>query len=174
VDTVRNVRELIAGGEIEDYESIRHVVEHRTRDNARTPMQWSDEPHAGFTEGEPWIPVNDNYPEINVAGERERTPSVLTYYETLIDLRDRTEALVYGDYDLHRPDDEQLFVYARTLDDERVVVVINFSPDECSVGLDPVEESASLLLSNYETVPDAPGGTLDLRPYETRLYGNAR
>ncbi|QCC48595.1 glycoside hydrolase family 13 protein [Halobellus limi] len=170
VDTVRNVRELIADGEVEDYASIRHVVEHRTRDNARTPMQWDDTAHAGFTDGEPWIPVNDNYPEINVARERERTPSVLSYYESLIDLRERTDALVYGGYELHRPDDEQLFVYTRTLDDERVVVAINFSDREATADLDVLDPEASLLVSNYEDVTATPAETLELRPYETRVY----
>ena len=173
VDTVRNVRELIAAGAVADYESIRHVVEHRTRDNARTPMQWDDTAHAGFTDGEPWIPVNENYADINVASERERTPSVLSFYEALIDLRREREALVYGSYDIHRPDDEQLFVYTRTLDDDQVVVVINFSDSAATADLDALDAEASLLCGNYDDVAAEPNGPLELGPYEARLYGQS-
>ena len=108
VDTVRNVRELIADGVYGGDGEVRHVVEARSRDNARTPIQWTDGRHAGFTDGDPWLPVNDDYERVNAARERERTPSVLSYYRTLIDVRGDTEPLQYGSYELHYPDDEQL------------------------------------------------------------------
>ena len=170
VDSLRNVRELIDDGVVEEYDAIRHVVEYRSRDNARTPVQWDDSPHAGFTDGEPWIPVNDDYREVNVARERSRSPSVLGYYRRLIELRGATPALVRGSYDLHHPDDEQLFVYTRRLDHEAAVVAINFSPDPRAADLDPLDGSASLLVGNYEDVPEASDGAVDLRPYEARVY----
>ena len=170
VDSVRNVRELIDDGVVDDYDAIRHVVEFRSRDNARTPVQWDDSPNAGFTDGDPWLPVNDDYHEVNVARERARSPSVLSYYRRLIALREETPALVSGTYDLHYPDDEQLFVYTRTGTDRRVVVAINFSAERRSADLDLVDGSVSLLLGNYEDVPDGSDGAVDLRPYETRLY----
>ncbi|MBB6646964.1 alpha-glucosidase [Halobellus ruber] len=169
VDTVRNVRELIEDGLIENYEAIRPVVEYRSRDNARTPMQWDDTPHAGFTDGEPWIPVNDDYPEINVA-RQEGSASVLSYYRDLIALRRGTDALVRGAYDLFHPDDEQLYVYTRTLEGREVVVAINFSDGDRRARLDPLHAEASLLLSNYDDVADAPDGAVELRPYEARVY----
>jgi len=171
VDSVRNVRELIDDGVVDDYDAIRHVVEYRSRDNARTPVQWDDSPDAGFTDGDPWLPVNDDYPEVNVARERSRSPSVLSYYRRLIELRAETPALVSGAYDLAYPDDDQLFVYTRTGPDRRVVVAINLSPDPCSAALDGVDGSSPLLLGNYEDVPAAGDGPVDLRPYEARLYG---
>ena len=174
VDTVRNVRELLATGVVDDYSEIRHVVEARSRDNARTPMQWSDGPHAGFTDGEPWLPVNGDSREVNVAHERERTPSVLSYYEKLITLRDATDPLVHGDYELFSPDDEHLYVYARTLGDDQAVVVLNFSAEARSTDAEPVAASASLLLGNYDTVPERPGERFDLRPYEARVYEQPR
>ena len=171
VDSVRNVRELIDEGIVDDYDAIRHIVEYRSRDNARTPVQWDDSPHAGFTDGEPWLPVNDDYREVNVARERAQSPSVLSYYRRLIALRRETPALVTGAYDLAYPDDDQLFVYTRTGEDRRVVVAINLSPDPRSVALDGVDGSASLLVGNYGDVSEADDGLVDLRPYEARLYG---
>ncbi|WP_435183091.1 alpha-glucosidase [Halobellus sp. EA9] len=170
VDTVRNVEELIDDGVIEDYEEIRPVVEYRSRDNSRTPMQWSDAEHAGFTDGEPWIAVNDDYDEINVASEEARSPSVLSYYRNLIALREETPALVRGSYDLHLPDDEQLYVYTRTLEGQQVVVAINFSDLDRRAAIEPLHAGASLLASNYEDAPDAPGQPVEFRPYEARVY----
>lgn len=169
VDTVRNVRELIEDGVIENYEAIRPVVEYRSRDNARTPMQWDDTAHAGFTDAEPWIPANDDYPEINVA-RQEGSASVLSYYRDLIALRRRTAALVRGSYDLFHPDDEQLYVYTRTLEGREVVVAINFSDGDRRARLDPLRAEASRLLSNYDDVADAPDGAVEFRPYEARVY----
>jgi len=198
VDTVRNVRELMADGAFEAYRDLRHVVEARSRDNARTPMQWTDGRHAGFTEGDPWLPVNDDYEVVNAARERERTPSVLSYYRTLIGVRGESEPLRYGSYErgdfvpgesdldfflvreagatdeLRYPDDEQLYVYERSVDDERVAVVLNLSAEPRSADVDPVAGSASLLLGNYDSVPEAPGEPFDLRPYEARLYAASR
>ncbi|MDB2225224.1 alpha-glucosidase [Halorubrum ezzemoulense] len=174
VDTVRNVRELIADGVYGGYGEVRGVVEARSRDNARTPMQWTDDRHAGFTDGDPWLPVNDDYEVVNAARERERTPSVLSYYRTLIEVRGDSDPLRYGSYELHYPDDEQLYVYERRLDGERVVVVLNLSGESRSVDIDRVDASAALLLGNYESVPEAPGEPFDLRPYEARLYAESR
>ena len=170
VDSIRNVRELVEDGVVADYDAIRHVVEYRSRDNARTPVQWDDSPNAGFTDGDPWLPVNDDYREVNVARERSETPSVLSYYRRLIELRAETPPLVRGSYDLRYPDDDNLFVYTRTHGDDRVVVAINFSADARSVALDAVGGAASLLVGNYESIPNGPDGTLEFRPYETRLY----
>lgn len=170
VDTVRNIRELIADGVFEGYEAARDVVESRSRDNARTPMQWSDDQHAGFTAGEPWLPANDDYETVNAVHEDEQTPSVLSYYRTLIDVREQSQPLRYGSYELHYPEDEQLYVYERSLNAERVVVVLNLSSKPRSADIAPVTASASLLLGNYESVSGETGKSLNLRPYEARLY----
>jgi glycosidase len=108
------------------------------------------------------------------AGYRARTPSVLSYYRTLIDVRGGSEPLQHGAYELYYPDDEQLYVYERSLDDERVAVVLNLSNESRGVEVDPVAASASLLLGNYESVPEAPGEPFELRPYEARLYADSR
>ncbi|RLM59240.1 alpha-glucosidase [Halobellus sp. Atlit-31R] len=174
VDTRRTVQELLEAGVIEDYEAIRPVVEYRSRDNARTPFQWDGSPHAGFTDGEPWIAVNDDYPEINVEREEARSPSILSYYRDLIALRGRMDTLVSGVYELYYPDDPQLYVYTRTRGNHQVVVVINVSELDRRVDPDALGSDGSLLVSNYGDVAVEPSGALELRPYEARLYEQSR
>ncbi|SFC62645.1 oligo-1,6-glucosidase [Halobiforma haloterrestris] len=92
VEAANFVEAVLESGEYDSYEEVRSVVEARSRDNARTPMQWSDEPHAGFTgeegDGEPWLPVNDDYESVNVAAARADGDSIWHYYRELIDLRE--------------------------------------------------------------------------------------
>ncbi|WP_238398250.1 glycoside hydrolase family 13 protein [Halorussus salinus] len=185
VEAVGHARKLMDRYDC-DFEDISSVVTHRSRDNARTPVQWSADETAGFTEGEPWIKVNDDADRINVEEARADSESVWHYYRELIELRGDEEVLVYGDYDLLFPDHEQIYAYTRTLADEdradgrttgertdaeRALVVLNWSeesarfelPDEVAVG-DP-----RLLASNYDDTPADPTA-LDLRPYEATVY----
>jgi oligo-1,6-glucosidase len=180
VDTLNPLRNAIDAGEVEDFASVREAVNANSRDNARTPMQWSDEEHAGFTDGEPWIGVNPNYEEINAARERDDPDSVWHYYRDLIALRGDYDVLVYGEYENYRPAHESLWVYTRTLGDERLLVTLNVSnsateferPAEVSVdGVETVE----LLIDNYADVDGAPATVadldgFDLRPWEARVY----
>ncbi|MFB6183490.1 MAG: alpha-glucosidase [Haloarculaceae archaeon] len=169
VDTIRNVQQMLDSGLVESYDEVRDVVEHRTRDNARTPMQWDDAAHAGFTDGTPWIPVNGDFEAVNVERERADPDSVLSYYRDLVDLRHDRDVLVYGEYDLLVPDDEQVFAYTRTLDDERVLVILNYT-DVCTlVNLHLADETETLLASNYDDTPEAVAD-FSMRPYEARVY----
>ena len=175
-------------GRADAYEDVREAVEAMSRDNARTPMQWADEAHAGFTDGDPWIDANPNHTEINVERAREDPDSVLQYYRDLIALRDR-DLLVYGDFELLAPDHPDLFAYTRTLarerDDgsetaangtdaparERALVVLNFDdePTTFEVPADVPVDGLELALANDEG-PAVPGRTLDLGPWEARVY----
>jgi oligo-1,6-glucosidase len=179
VDTLNPLRNAIESGEIEDFESVREAVVANSRDNARTPMQWSDDDHAGFTDGEPWIGVNPNYETVNVERERADSDSVWHYYRDLIALRDDHDVLVYGEYENYLPDHESLWVYTRTLGDERLLVTLNVSdtatgftrPDE--VPVDATDE-VDLLIGNYDDVDAAPAvadlASFSLRPWEARVY----
>jgi len=169
VDTIRNVRRLMDERGIDDYDEVRELVEHRTRDNARTPMQWDTSEHAGFTTGEPWMPVHPNHREVNVADARARPNSVLAFYRRLIRLRGETPALVYGEYELLLPTHESVFAYRRTLADDELLVVLNVDDGYTSVDVPGADPAATLLLANYDGV-DTPAGPLDLRPYEARVY----
>ena len=173
VDTLRNVRVAREAGRFEDEVEALELVRHRTRDNARTPMQWSDEPNAGFTTGDPWLPVNPNYPEVNVEDAREDADSVWHYYRDLIDLRDDHDVLVYGEYEDLRADHERVWTYERTLGEERAMVVLNFADelldlDPTAVGLPRDEEYllGNYLVGNYPRT-DEPR---NLYPYEARVY----
>jgi oligo-1,6-glucosidase/alpha-glucosidase len=163
VDAINHAKELLANG-AGSYEEIRDIVGYRTRDNARTPMQWDGSANAGFTDGEPWIQVNPNYERINAAAQRD-PGSVHEYYRALVDLRDDYDALVYGDYEDLRPEDQRVYAYTRSLDDQRLLVVLNVAGSESDLSL-PEMAAGELLLGNYagEREPTA------LAPYEARVY----
>ena len=133
------------------------------RDNARTPMQWSDGPSAGFSTGKPWLPVNPNYTEINVEAALADPDSVFWFYQKLIALRKRYPVFRDGGFTLLDPEDGSVFAYTRDTAEEHLLVVCNFTAEERP---DPAPESfqgAQVLLSNYKD-PSGP-----LRPYETRM-----
>ena len=159
------VREAMAAGEIDEFEEVRDLVRYRSRDNARTPMQWDDSEQAGFTTGDPWLPVNPDHDEVNVEAARAADRSILSYYKTLIKLRHESDVLVYGQYELRLPDDERVFAYTRWLDDEQRLIALNFTSKSVTVDL-PLDD-ADLIVGNYGD--DNPDRT-ELRPYEARVY----
>ncbi|MEJ4046531.1 glycoside hydrolase family 13 protein [Erwinia sp. SLM-02] len=137
------------------------------RDNSRTPMQWDDGKYAGFSDSTPWLPVNANYREINVARQQQQPDSVLNFYRTLIALRSRTPALIYGRYQLLLDEHPFIYAYSRTLAEEQWVVVCNLSGEPQIVDareLDLVDRQP--VLGNCS--PD--GEPQLLRPYEARIY----
>jgi glycosidase len=171
VATINRVEMALDAGEISSYEEIRDVVNYQSRDNGRTPMQWSDAANVGFTDGEPWIKVNENYPDINVERAVADDSSVWHYYRDLIDLRHEEDVLVYGEYELLLPENEQVYACVRTLGEERVLVVLNWTDRGKEVDLsdDVTDGGASVLIANYDDV-GTDLGALDLRPYEARVY----
>jgi len=142
------------------------------RDNARTPVQWDDSKHGGFTSGTPWMKVNPNYKEINVKQQLTDPESIFNYYKILIDLRKREDVIVYGDYQMYLAEHEELYVYTRTLEDETMLIVLNFFNGEPQFEL-PKEikfSSYSLLVSNYSVDEAESISHVKLRPYEARVY----
>ncbi len=136
----------------------------KSRDNARTPVQWDDSPQGGFTTGTPWIPVNPNYREINARAETADPGSVFHYYRKLIALRKQNPVIVYGKYELLFRESQELFVYTRTLGQEKLLVVCNFSPRETPFAVPDEFVGAPLLISNMENAYDR--AVMDLKPYE--------
>ena len=134
------------------------------RDNARTPMQWSAEENAGFTAGTPWLPVNPNYPRVNVAEQTGRADSVLECYRRLIRLRREHPVFTEGDFQLLLPEDEDIFAYTRTGEAERLLILCNFHGEPLPCPLAAEREGMTLLISNYEDPLET------LRPYEARMY----
>ncbi|MCI9440590.1 MAG: alpha-glucosidase [Ruminococcus sp.] len=135
-----------------------------SRDNARTPMQWDDTEQAGFTTGTPWISVNPNYKEINAKAETADPNSVFHYYKKLIALRKQTPVMVYGKYEPLFEESEDWFVYTRTLENEKLLVVCSFTDQETTFTIPEEFTGAGLLISNMENAYDK--GTVTLRPYE--------
>ena len=137
-----------------------------SREHTRTPMHWDDTANAGFTTGTPWIPLNPNYPQINAAKQVGDPDSVYTFYRRLLALRKSDKTFVYGHYALLLPDDEEIYAYTRTLNDEQILVVCNFTDHDVPCPLLNDWQNTELLISNYNT-PRNPGS---LRPFEAVVY----
>ena len=161
LESINAYRELVESGLYTD-EDMFPKIAHKSRDNARTPMQWDASENAGFTTGTPWIAVNPNYKKINVADQLKREDSVFHYYQKLIRLRKENEIIVYGNYELLLPDDENIFAYIRTLDNQKLLVVCNFSKSEQKFDFSGYE-NAKVLISNYNRDAREDG---ILKPYE--------
>ena len=139
-----------------------------SRDNARTPMQWDDSANAGFTTGTPWIKVNSNYKTVNAKQQTTDPDSVFSYYKELIRLRHENDIIVYGEYELLEPQNEELFIYTRTWNNEQLMVLCNFTDKDVVIPaavMAQIPADAQILISNHV-------GNLEavLRPYEARVY----
>lgn len=102
--------------------------QHAARENARTPMQWDKSKNAGFTTGKPWINLNPDYKNgVNVESQLEEEKTVLSYFKKIVALRKACPALVYGTYQIIKQDHEQVYAYTRQLDNQRFLILLNFS-----------------------------------------------
>ena len=165
IESLGNYRAYLEKGYMNEEEGIR-MMRQRSRDNARTPMQWDAGPEAGFTTGKPWLPVNPNHAFINAEEQSARADSVFHYYRKLIALRKELDVIVYGHYTLLEPDHEELFAYTRTLGNEGLLTVCNFSEQELNWEIPAEYRGTQILIANY---PDAaPDGRL--RPWEAVVY----
>lgn len=144
-------------------DTLFRMIAYKSRDNARTPMQWDASVNAGFTAGTPWLPVNPNYTELNAAEQLARPDSVFHYYKRLIALRHSLELIVYGHYELLLPDDPDLFVYRRYLDERELLVVCNLSERERTYHPDARFAGGNVLIQNLPG-HDVSDGVL--APYE--------
>lgn len=163
IETVNMHRERLEKGYTE--EEIMESIYAKSRDNARTPMQWDDTEHAGFTEGTPWIRLNPNYTEINAASQINDPDSIFSCYRTLVALRKKYPVLADGRFELLLADDEDIFAYTREDDTSKLLVICNFHGKEIPCPLSEEQKEMKLLVSNYK---DQSFETL--RPYEARMY----
>ncbi|WP_224338064.1 glycoside hydrolase family 13 protein [Haloprofundus halobius] len=168
--TVGTVEELLSAGTVDSFEDVRELVNYWSRDHSRTPMQWSDGSEAGFTTGEPWLGVNDDYERVNVEAARADANSIWEFYRRLVELRNEHDVLVYGEYEPLLPDDDQLYAFTRTLDDEAMLVVLNWSAEVARFESPTTERAVTrTLLANYDDAPTDPYGET-FRPYEAVVY----
>ena len=147
-------------------EDIMDSIHAKSRDNARTPMQWNEEENAGFTKGKPWIKVNPNYKEINAMQQVEDEDSVFNCYKELIRLRRNYPVFAEGDFRMMFAEDENIFAYTREDKDAQLLVVCNFYGETVNCPLEDSVKDMKLLISNYKEFAQV---TI-LRPYEARMY----
>ncbi len=169
IESINAYHELV-GGKVLDDASMMKYLRYKSRDNARTPVQWDDSPNAGFTTGTPWIMVNPNYKKINAKDQLAREDSVFHYYQKLIALRHEKDIIVYGDYALLLPEHPAVYAYTRSLDGEMLLVLCNFSGEEQDIQAlceDYKEKETELWISNYENASLSRG---KLRPYEAAVF----
>ncbi|WP_332695974.1 glycoside hydrolase family 13 protein [Halalkalibacter lacteus] len=154
------------------HKEIMELIWASSRDNSRTPMQWTKEQNAGFTIGTPWLGVNENYKSINVEKQLQDERSILHFYKKMITLKKKNEVFTYGTYHLILDDHPQVSAYTRTLDNDKVVVFSNLT-DEVATwkkGLNFSVNSNQLLLANYDVSNHVSTNRLILEPFETRVY----
>ena len=150
---------------------VMDMVRRSTRENSRTPVQWSDARNAGFSKAEPWFPVNDNYHEVNVRSQEEDPNSLLNFYRKLLKFRKENPVVLYGEYVEHMPDDKSFYVYERRLNGQRLLVICSFTAEQLRFNA-PAHidlEKWTLELSNYDYC-FAIGNGFTIRPYELRVY----
>lgn len=179
IETLNMYQEYKEAGR--DKDAIMESIYIKSRDNARTPMQWDVTEQAGFTKGQPWISVNPNYTDINVQEALADPDSIFYYYQRLIELRRQEPIIVYGDYTVLQPEDEQLFAYIRSYEGQKLLVVLNFTDQAQPFKLDAhvSYHEPQLLISNYggdhgralaEEARSHNLRSLSLEPYEARVY----
>ncbi|MDW4388410.1 alpha-glucosidase [Staphylococcus saprophyticus] len=141
----------------------KHKIENR--DNSRTPMQWNQNKNAGFSDHQPWFPVNPNYQQINVAEQQDNPNSILNFYKAMIQLKKSDDVYTYGKFDLVDTTNEQVFAYTRTLDDKQILIVGNLTDQITSLNMPDYMSNHSnhILLHNYK---DRAINMNALRPFE--------
>lgn len=169
VKTINTYNERIESGVSEEIALKEAWV--TSRDNSRTPMQWNSSKNAGFTCGKPWIGVNENYKTINVEVEERDENSVLNFYKKLIKLKKSNEALIYGVYDLILEEDENIFAYTRTLNNDKFLIMANLTGENAKYVYEKEKlNSKDLILNNYEVCEHKNLTEFILKPYECRVY----
>lgn len=184
---IRDFRDVESINAYHEYTEILHVdsdkmisyLRNKSRDNARTPMQWDETDEAGFTTGVPWMPVNPNYKRINAAAQIGDEDSVYNYYRKLISLRKEYPIIVNGDFELVGEDNADVFAYLRHWKDQILWVACNFT-DRMQKIVSPSSNHAEyrkwdVICDNYSPSGDPfEKGQIELRPYEAvAVLGNS-
>ncbi len=171
IESINHYKILIEEGMEE--EEVIQILQSKSRDNSRTPMQWDKGNNAGFTNSKPWISVANNYQEINVEEALKDSNSVFYHYQKLIKLRKNMDIIAYGDYMPLLEDHEDIYAYMRTYENEKLIVINNFYPRNAIFQLPAQlkldDFNCRVLISNYENSSERLDRLL-LRPYESIVY----
>jgi len=148
-----------------DAEMMKRIIG-RSRDNTRTPMQWNQQPNAGFSDVKPWISANKNFSDINVEQALSDQDSVWYYYQKLIALRHEFPLITLGDFKFLVPDDPKVFMYERQWQGKTWLVICNFTEQILTRSIsDLIKKTSKPIISNYTD------DKFDqLRPYEAKVY----
>ena len=163
---------MVKQGDV-SHEDMMAILAQKSRDNSRTPMQWNNSKHGGFTKGTPWLEVADNYPKINANYAVDDLDSVFYFYQELIQLRKQVPVITDGNYLDLAPDDSAVFAYQRKNANQRLICINNFYADEADFQLDASckLDNAQYLIGNYKDIGSKPKESLiKLRAYETRVF----
>ncbi|WP_036798694.1 glycoside hydrolase family 13 protein [Photobacterium marinum] len=149
-------------------ETMLAAVHENSRDNARTPMHWDNSYNAGFSTNQPWLQVNPNYPDINVAAALEDQSSIFYHYQKLIQLRKSLPVIVHGTFEPVFEDHDKVFAYVRSDEQHRLFVLNNFTAEEVVLALPESlrTDNAECIIANYEHRQQL-GEELTLKPYES-------
>ena len=153
-------------------EKIMNIVKKRSRDNARTPVQWSSEKNAGFTTADkPWFYINENYWQVNVEDQEKKADSILNFYRKLIKFRKQYKVVRDGIYKEHYENSSKIYCYERVLGDEKLLVICSFTdkPVEFTAPAGYNLEEGKLMLANYDKNMRK-HNSFKTRPYEMRVY----
>ncbi|WP_018931934.1 glycoside hydrolase family 13 protein [Gracilibacillus lacisalsi] len=171
IEILNMYKEKVIEGD-EDPDKVMESIYVKGRDNARTPFQWNNSKHGGFTDGEPWIKLNSNYTTVNAEQAVHDEDSIYHYYRQLIQLRKTHPIIVYGDYQLILPDHDKIYAYLRNYENEKLLVVTNFSDKNVKFELpeDVSFEAEEKLIGNYDASEADTFTSFTLKPYEARVY----
>lgn len=147
-------------------EEVLEILSARSRDNSRTPMQWTGERYCGFSEAEPWIPMADNFAKINVERQKQDKNSILEFYKKLILLRKEKKVVARGDIGFPENKNVDVMIYTRTFEDQEILVCCNLRNTESQANVSKEWMSGKKILGNYEANPEKHEGFLTLKPFE--------
>jgi oligo-1,6-glucosidase len=136
-----------------------------SRDNGRTPMQWDATKNAGFSNETPWLPVHENHSTVNVLHQENDQNSVLNHFRKMVALRKDNLLLVYGNYEIIQDDHPTIYAYSRTLEDQQMIILLNFSELESSISLPNFDYNKEVLINNYNEF-SIDENTITLKPYQ--------
>lgn len=172
IESISAYRKIMAEGK-RDEEEVLEAIAYKSRENSRTPMQWSDEKNAGFTTGTPWLSINPNYEQINAREQMENPDSVFHFYKKMLAMRkdDRwKDVIVYGKFELFAENDENIFAYIRYTETKKLLVLCNLSAEEAEFELpDSIAADTGKLILSNDTDRKLERQML-LRPWEAALY----
>lgn len=165
IDSLNAYHQLVEVEKTVSHEDMIRYLRKSSRDHARTPMQWDNTSHAGFSHHAPWIEVNPNYKDINVQASLDNPDSIFYTYQKLIKLRKKYDIIIEGKYELLLNEDENIYAYRRIYKDKELVVIGNMTSFDCQYDTSLVKQEHQVLISNYKNHHLG-----HLRPYEAIVF----